>query len=87
VFDALKYDPKTPPASVTTVNLGTTVNAKEVYKLLAFKSLIHREGIDAGLTIVLVENQVQEQRKDRLTVGKILANMEGGTKFEVIKQI
>jgi len=37
-------------------NLSQKVKPSEVYKMVAFKNKREREGIESGLTIVLVEN-------------------------------
>ncbi len=51
-------------ASVVTFDIKDLVNTREIYKILAY-----RQGITGEeLIVVLIENQVAAQKKDRATV-------------------
>ena len=54
--------------------------SREVYKILVIRNAA--DGADGEVTVVVIENKVEEQQKDRLTVTKI---QEG--RVEVVKQI
>ena len=84
VFDAAGFNQKAKNVSVIT-DLESIVNPSEVYKILAFKDQVGSE--ESDMTVVLIENQIQSQVKDRLTVGTITKDAEGKLQIKVVKQI
>jgi len=78
-FDAAKVDAKTHQTLVS-VDLSTVVITREVYKVLGYRPTITGE----ELIVALVENQVGDQRRDRLTLAKVNTETK---EFLVIKQL
>jgi hypothetical protein len=52
------------------------IKPREVYKVVAFKIKVDKEGSDGDITIVLIENLVLKQTKDRLSIFKIRENVQ-----------
>jgi hypothetical protein len=52
------------------------INPREVYKVVAFKIKVDKEGSEGDITIVLIENLVLKQTKDRLSIFKIRENVQ-----------
>ena len=66
VFDAAKVDAKTHQTLVS-FNLGEVLNPTEVYKVLGYRPSITGD----ELIVAIVENQLIDQRRDRLTLVKL----------------
>jgi hypothetical protein len=52
------------------------INPREVYKVVAFKIKVDKEGSEGDITIVLIENLALKQTKDRLSIFKIRENVQ-----------
>jgi len=79
VFDAEKVEAKG-MTSVVSFDLKDLVNTREVYKVLAYRPAI----VGDNLVVVLVENQLSNQKKDRLT----LVQLNTSTKtFKLLKHL
>jgi len=78
-FDAAKVDAKTHQTLVS-IDLSEVVNTREVYKVLGYRPSITGD----ELVVAIVENQVRDQRRDRLTLGKLNTETK---EFSVIKQL
>jgi len=52
------------------------INPREVYKVVAFKKKVDKEGSEGDVTVILIENLVEKQTKDRLSIFKIRENSQ-----------